>query len=52
MVAIGLWTPYAKLESGVNLVMYDVYWFATQMMVTSYQIEIPGIYFQDRNYAQ
>jgi hypothetical protein len=26
MVVIGLQKPYAKLESGANLVMYDVYW--------------------------
>jgi hypothetical protein len=25
IVAIGLWKPYAKSKSGMNLVMYDVY---------------------------
>jgi hypothetical protein len=25
MVAIGLWKPYAKSESGKKLAMYDVY---------------------------
>jgi hypothetical protein len=30
IVAIGLWKPYAKLESGANLLMYDVYWYTVQ----------------------
>jgi hypothetical protein len=30
--AIGLWKPYAKLESDTNLVLYDVYWLAKMML--------------------
>ncbi len=44
IVAIGLQKPYAKSESGANLVLYNVYWRAT-VLVSSYGIKIPGIYF-------
>ncbi len=45
IVAIGLQKPYAKSESGTNLVLYNVFWRAT-MLVSTYGIKIPGIYFQ------
>ncbi len=50
MVSIGLWRPYAKLESGTNLVMYDV--LLIHYVVVVYSIEIPGIHFQDQNTKQ
>jgi hypothetical protein len=31
-VAIGLQKPFAQLESGMNLVMHDVYCFAKMML--------------------
>jgi hypothetical protein len=44
MVAIGPQKPYAKSESGANLVMYDVY--LTCYDNVDYGIETPGIHFQ------
>ncbi len=32
ILAIGLQKPYAKSESGTNLVMYKVYWLAMMML--------------------
>jgi hypothetical protein len=34
IVEKGLRKPIAKLESGMNLVMYDVYWLAMMMLFT------------------
>ncbi len=53
IVAIGTTKPFVKSESGLNLVMYDVYGLAmmilftgTSLQVSSYKIEIHGIHFQ------
>jgi hypothetical protein len=42
-IVIDLQKPSAKSESGSNLGMYDVDWL-TRMLVSSYEIKIPGIY--------
>jgi hypothetical protein len=38
VVAIGLQKPFAKLESGANLIMYDVYWLVMLMFIMDFQL--------------
>jgi hypothetical protein len=50
IVAIGFWNPYAKPESGENLVL--VWRLLIHWMVVVYEIKILGIHLQYQNNAQ